>query len=188
MLSADDKQRIATAIGTAEARGGCEIDVATVPSSDDYAGPRAPTAGLLTIVLALALVYLVHLGPYAAVLATVVIAAALYVLLGAGPVVRLLLPAGQAELAVRRQAHALFAELVLGRTAAPRAVLVFVSLLERRAVVLVERRAGEAPGPWSRVATDLERAVRQGRLAEGTLAALDAIGGALAPRAPSPPV
>ena len=185
MLTADEKQRIAAAIGAAEAKGDCEIDVATVPRSDGYAAPRAPTAGLLAIVLALALVHLVHLGPYGAALATVIIAAALYALLGAGPVIRLLLPADQAEIAVRRQAHSLFAEQVLARTGGPRAVLGLISLLEQRVVVLVERRAGEAPGPWASIAADLERALRARRLAEGTLAALDAIGGALAAHAPA---
>jgi len=183
MLTPSDKERVTAAIGAAETRGWCQIEIATVRRSEEYAGPRAPTAGLLALVLALALVHAMRLGAYAAAIATVVVAAVVYAVLGAAPLVRLLLPAREAEVAVRRQAHALFAEQLLARAGAPRSVMVFVSLLEQRVVVLVERRVGEAPGPWASIATDLERALRAGRFADGLLAALDRIGAALAPPA-----
>jgi putative membrane protein len=184
MFSPDEKERIAAAIGAAEARGSCQIEVAAVQRSEDYAGPRATSSGLLALMLALPLVYGTHLGPYAAVIVALLIAAVAYAVLGTGPLVRLFLPAAQAEIPVRRQAHALFAEQLMARTGAPRVVLVFISRLEQRALVVVERRPGEVPGPWASVAAELQRALRAGRLADGMVAALERIGAELAPKQP----
>jgi putative membrane protein len=94
----------------------------------------------------------------------------------------------EAERAAEEQVLVEFRRQGLDRTAERSGVLLFVSLFERRAIVLGDRGIDEriAPGSWEAIDRVLLDGARGGRLAEALHQAIEQVGEALARHLPRP--
>jgi putative membrane protein len=187
LLTTADKQRIEGAIGEAEARTSGEIVVAVVRSSENHALPRATGALISACGAGIAIHHLVDGIAADWMLAGVVpLAALFYYVWGFGPLLRLLVPVRYADAAARARAQLLFAQHGLHLTRDRTGVLIMLSELERRAVILGDRGIDGILGSegWVRHVEAVTLAVRQGRVADGLVAAVREIGELLAERVP----
>lgn len=183
--------RLETAVIEAERATAGEIVVCVVARCDEY-GSVGWRLGAVLAALALLAAWL-----FLEVDSPALLLAAQAVALGLGhgaarlaPVRRLLLPRSLVEERVAGRARRAFAEHGLTRTAARTGILVFVTLLERRVVVLadegIHRRL--APGEsWGQVVDLVLEGLRSGRAAEGLEAAVRRCGEILAAHVPAPP-
>lgn len=176
-LSAADKERVHAAITAAEARTAVHIAVSVVPASDRYLlFPLVWGAGLaLTAGAILALV-----APHMSVREAFAIEATVFVvfslLLDWWPLRRLLVPRHTARRHAQALAHREFAARILASHERKGGVLLFVSLSERYAEILADRethgRVGQAA--WDKILSDYMTAARNGRIADGIVAAVAA--------------
>lgn len=186
-LTETDKNRIEAAVAAAEARTGAEFAVTVARASDRYAAfPLAWSTGLaLAAGVALALTRPMISG---AVLLSAV--ATLFILLaivfGFPGVRHRLAPGALKRSHARRLALAQFAEHVQGRTHGKVGVLLFVSLAERYAQVLVERGIADAvpQESWQSLIDALTASIAAGKLGEGMETALASAATLLAPHFP----
>jgi putative membrane protein len=97
-----------------------------------------------------------------------------------------LIPRVTANRRVRRRAVDLFRAAGRGRTTGRTAVLLYLSLAERRAELVVDEtiHARVDQGAWEVAMTTLVEAVRQGRAGDGMVAAVGQIGDVLAVHCP----
>jgi len=186
-LSASDRTRVEAGIAAGEARTGAELAVAVAAASDSYAAFSVLWASSLALVAGgLALVAI----PEIAAATLFAIIAALFVGLGLVlhlPPLRARLAPAKTRLAhARRLALVQFATLVQGRTQGRVGVLVFVSLAERHAEILVERGIADVvpATAWQGIVDRLVAEIAAGRLAEGLIGAIDAAATLLAPHFP----
>ena len=186
-LSPADHTRIEAKIAAAESRTGAELAVAVALASDSYAAFSVLWAASLALVAGgVALVAFPAID--AATLFAVV--SALFVGLGLAlhlPPLRVLLAPAKSKLAhARRLALVQFATLVQGRTQGNVGVLVFISLAERHAEILVERGIADVvpAAAWQGIVDRLVAEIRAGRLADGLAGAIDAAAALLAPHFP----
>jgi len=187
-VTPQEEERIGELVAALEARTGVQVLAAVVGKSDVY--PEAPwkafalAASLATLVLAVrAVIDPPWLGPLDAALAAGTVlgvgtAAALLTTL-LPPFARLFLPATRLEAETDQYARALFLEREVFRTARRTGVLLFVSLFERRVVILPDagvaaRLDGGAMAEIvARMTPHLARGDRCNALVEG-IAALEA--------------
>ncbi len=184
------RARVAQAVREAEAGSRGQIVPVLVAKSDHY--PEARFRGaLLGAALATGAVLLLGAPLTLAELPAVQLAGgALGMLLAlAGPVERRLVGRKALDQAVHARALRAFHEHGLQRTAEGTGVLLFASLLERRAVVLgdhgIHARVGE--GEWKETVEVLVAGLRRGSPADGLTGAIARCGARLAehfPRAP----
>jgi len=190
------RARVTEAVRLAEARSRGQIVPAVVEKSDPY--PEARFRGaLLGAALATAAVLLLDLPLTLAELPVAQVAAGLLggLLAAWDPLERLLVGPRAMEQAVRSRALRAFHEHGLQRTAEGTGVLVFASLLERRAVVLGDHGIHEHMGDagWEQAVGVLVEALRAGDPGRGFEQAVACCGARLAehfPRlegAPAPP-
>jgi putative membrane protein len=185
----EGRERVQAAVRAAEARSRGEIVPVVVDRSARY--EEVPwIAGVLGAALATVAVEL--LAPVSAwELPFVQLAAGLAgALLGRlAPVVRLLAGRRDMEQAVNARAEQAFLEHGLHRTAEGTGVLVFASLLERRAVILgdsgIAARMGE--GEWRRAVDALVAGLRRAAPADGFADAIALVGERLAEHFPPEP-
>lgn len=186
-LTEADKTRIEAAVAAAEARTGAEFAVTVARASDRYAAfPLAWAVGL-ALAGGAALVLARPMMAGGTLLSAV---AALFVLLaivlGFPGIRHRLAPGGQKREHARRLALAQFAEHVQGRTHGKVGVLLFVSLAERHAQILVERGISDAvsQGEWQAIIDRLTASIAAGKLGEGMEATLKDAAALLAPHFP----
>lgn len=181
--------RIDEATRRAEEKSRGEIVTVAVPASGSYDGAvwRAVAFGALGAEMALGLVeWLADLWgpplPLWPVLAAAVGGGLGYLAAAAVPSVRRWLASDEeAERQVDLRARAAFLDHEVFRTRDRSGVLIFLSLLERRAVVLGDAgiNARVAPGEWSRIVGDLARGMGGGRPADALVEAIGACGNLL---------
>jgi putative membrane protein len=185
LLTAGEQKRVEAAVAAAESKSSGEIVVAVVDRSDPWAVPRAATALVLSVGVALA-AHHAGVRPDLALLLVVPLWLVLYATLGLAPLLRLIVPPHLAEAAARRRARVLFAEHGLHATRDHTGVLVLVSELERRVVVLgdtgVDAHVREQG--WRDIVAALVAQVRAGRAADGLVAAVESVGALLATHFP----
>jgi hypothetical protein len=87
----------------------------------------------------------------------------------------------------RQRAHEVFSELRVWDTAANNGVLIFVLLAERNVEIVADRGAAAAVAPeaWEAVCREMERHFTDGRLQEGAVAGVNAVGELLARHFPA---
>lgn len=181
------RARIEAAVREAEARSTGQIVPVVVERSDGYPEARF-RGGLLGAALATAAVLLLRLPLTLAELALLQLGAGAAGALLAlwAPVERLLAGRAERALATRDRALRAFHEHGLHRTAQGTGVLVFASLLERRAVVLgdhgIHARMGDEA--WRRTVDALTAGMRRGDPAAGFCDAIALCGAALAEHFP----
>ncbi len=186
----DARLRLEEVIAGVERRTAGEIVVVVVAESADYA--TVPwKLGAAFAAAALLGASLVAPGlPISVLLAAQVAALAAGLLVGRTATIRHHLVSDEVQDAlVAEYARRSFAEHGLARTAGRTGVLIFVSLLERRVVVLADEGIHQVLGPgerWEDVVALALSGIRDGRAAEGLEAAVRRCGEILAAHAPAP--
>lgn len=189
-LGADDRRRIATAVRKAEQRTAGEFVTVIARRADTYlVNPLLiATASALALPGVLWLLDLVHgfVALYTLQLAVFIVLALL--LCWQRMAVALVTDRIKAE-RVARRAREQFLLRGLTRTHARAGVLLFVAVAERRVELIADEgiHARVAPGTWEAIVAGFTASVREGRIADGFVAAIEAIADSLAahfPRAP----
>ena len=189
LFSDADRQRIADAVRRAEDRSRGEIVTAVTAASDDYDGAlwRGATFGALAGPLLLAVLDWAA-GWWGSPSAWIMLlaaaggaAAALLVVGASGTLVRWLTPADEIDRRVERAARSAFLEHEVFATRDRSGVLLFLSLLERRVVVLGDSGidAVVEPGEWTGIVDGVARGIRAGRPADALIEAVETCGALL---------
>jgi putative membrane protein len=189
-FSVADHEAVEAAVREAEATTSGEIVPYAVGRSDDYR--EAPwTAALLGALLAAAAAAaLVELGDLWLAAPALWTAAAAAVGGAAGygaaalldPLARLLVTRSAMEAAVERRARAAFVDRQVFATRERTGILLFLSLFERRVVVLADAGidARVAQGEWDEIASGIAAGIRAGRPGEAVAQGIRACGVLLA--------
>jgi putative membrane protein len=188
VLTAQDHERITAAIRAAEAGTSGEIVCVVARASDSYFFPAATfaTAGILVAGLGVALaahVWWVALPTIDFAAAQLLAVALAWLLLAAFPAARLrFVPLGLRYRRAHDNALKQFLARNVHRTEARTGVLIFVSLAERYAEIRADSGIDSRVEPdcWSSLVADLVRQAGAGRLADGFVGAIDAVGAKLA--------
>jgi putative membrane protein len=190
LIDGDARARLEAAVAEAERATGGEIVVAVVRACDEYAGAAWGLGAALAALAFLAL------GLFAPPLPWIAYLAAQAAALGAGHalaridgLLRLLLPAERVEREVAERAARCFAEQGLTRTRGRTGILLFVTVLERRVVVLADEGIDRALDPgesWQAVVDLAVGGLRRGAAAQGLEAAVRRCGEILARHLPPP--
>jgi putative membrane protein len=183
LLGQEARARISQAVGLAEAKTIGQIVPVVVDRSDHY--PEAPLrAALLGAALAAAASFWVSdVGvPTSLIIVggTALVAAGWTLLI---PGLHRLLAGGRAlEARVHHRALRAFVQHGVHHTRGETGVLVFASLFERRVVILGDRAIHEKMGEagWQQAVSALTSGLRQGKAAEGFVAAIGIVGEKLA--------
>jgi putative membrane protein len=189
-LSDADRQRIAAAVRRAEQRTAGEFVTVIARRADTYLVLPLLIAAAAALALpgVLWFAHVLHdfVALYALQLATFVVLALL--LCWQRVAVRLVPHAIKAE-RVARLAREQFLQRGLHRTHARAGVLLFVAVAERRVELIADEgiHARVAPGTWDAIVTGFTAAVREGRIAEGFVAAIEAVADSLAAHFPRQP-
>jgi putative membrane protein len=187
-LSHDDRQRISAAIAAAEARTSGEI-VCVLARSSAEATPLAVTvSALAALAVPWLLVSLTRL-PVLQILGLQIVVFLVLTALLCLPAVRVrLLPAATRRAMAHRAAHEQFMLRGIGRTRGRTGVLIFVSLAERYARVVADQAiaAQVGQGEWQAAVDALVAHLRDGRIADGFVAAIGCCGDLLAAHFPPP--
>jgi putative membrane protein len=190
MLAEADVEALHEAVRRAERSTVGEVVPVVVERSDPHAA-AAWRAAALFLLAGSALLYgvLPWHAPGLLLSCQAALGAAAYALARALPdFERWFVTAAHATAAAEEQALQEFFRLRLHETAGRTGVLLFVSLFERRVVVLADQgidRAVESADPWVRAKEAVLRGVRAGSLRDGLVTAVDAVGVVLAAHAPT---
>jgi putative membrane protein len=189
-LSHDEQARIRAAKTAVEQRTAAEFAVVVVPVSDRYPFVGLVWAAVAALVVAAIVALVAPDIELIEALAIQVVALVLFALLFDWMPVRLHLVSPHHKNARARQlAHREFAAHIIGGGAHRNRVLLFVSLGERYVEILADRdtHALVPEGTWDRIVAEFLAKVKAGAVADGILAAIEALGTVLEthhPRAP----
>lgn len=188
VLSPADLEAVHEAIRSAERRTVGEIVPVVVERSDEH--PHAGLAAALTFAFGGTALLAAHLpwdAPQWVLLAQAALALLGWALCRALPgFARLFVSEARATHVAAEQALQEFATLELHRTAERSGVLIFVSLFERRVIVLGDSGIDERVGAehWKAVDAAVVAGVRRGSLKEGLIEGIALAGGVLAEHFP----
>lgn len=174
-LSAEERNRIETAVAAAEARTCAEFAVVVAQASDDYAAFPLLWSALLALLVGGGIAIAapgMSVGTTFAMQATVLVVAGL--LLYLRPLRVRLAPTAVQQTHAMRLARLQFAALVHERTRGGMGLLLFVSLAERHVEILVDRGIAERipETAWQNVIDDFVGEIRAGHVAQGFIAAV----------------
>lgn len=189
VLDKADRIRIRNAVAKAETDTSGEIFVVVATQSDDYRFIPILWATLAALIEPLPLIFLTDLP------ASLIYAVQLTAFVGLAfalslPKVRpQVVPRRMKEARARALARQQFLAHGLHTTEARTGVLVFVSLAEHHAEIVADVgiAAKVDQATWDKAMAALVGEIRQGRLAEGLVGAVDAVGGVLAHHFPRKP-
>lgn len=193
LIPPQERLRLEAAIAEAE-RGTCgELALVVVRACDPYDAVPWRLAVALAAVALLAVALAWPEAPATALLSAQGLALVAGHALAELPAVRRsLVSDALRETRVAERARRAFAEHGLARTPGRCGILLFVTLLERRVVVLADEgvhgrvaAAGEEP-VWQALVAGMEAGLREGRAAEALLATVQRCGALLAAHAPGP--
>lgn len=188
-LSDADRARIEAAVRKAEARTSAEFVTVIASTSDTYLLMPVLAAATIAFV-APGLVWLSgwlddFLSLYALQL---VVFAALALIFQHRSIAPKLVPASVKRARAAQRARAQFAQRVHA-TGERHGVLLYVSVAERYVEIIADAsvHARAAPGTWTAIVASFTGAVRDGRIADGFEAAINAVADLLATHFPRPP-
>jgi putative membrane protein len=181
MLTAQDISQVTNAIEAAERRTSGEILVVVAPASDDYAYIPLLWASLAALLLPLPLIFLTRL------ITIDIFTAQLAMFLVLGSIMSLpalrhrVVPTDLQRLRVERKAAEQFLARNLHTTEARTGVLLFVSLAERRAVIIADDGIASkvTPAIWQAIIDRLTSEIGAGRLASALVNAVGECGDVL---------
>ena len=191
LLDPADRLRIEAALLEARKGSSAEVAVVVVRASDPYRGAGWRLGLLLALVGSFGLASFVPEATLATLLGVQALGfVAGHALARLGAVRRRLVSQRLAEVSVERRARRAFAETGLLRDPQRAGLLLFLSLLERRVVLLADEGVEDRlPGgePWQELIEPIVAAMRAGRAAEGLVQAVESAGGLLARHVPGVP-
>ncbi len=190
LLTEEDKKAIEEAVRRAEARTSGEIVFAVADASDHYHHVTIQGA-LIGMALATAAYLAVPLShTVTAILWTELISfAVFYALTPHLPLRRRLISGKEMDARVHEAAFMQFYSSGLYRTREANGVEIFLSVFERRVVVIGDKGIHEKMGNphWDEVRDRIIRGIRQGKAREGICSAIESCGEALAKHFPHRP-
>jgi len=188
ILSDDEKQQVSDAIRRVEAKTRGEIVTVIARASGNYYYYPTLWAALLAILSPVMLLALPWTpGMPGIIELQLLVFAVLAVVLRWTPVKRRLVPRDQQRLYCARRAREQFLAQGLHRTKDRAGVLLYVSLDERHVELLADAgiHAHVGEGAWNAVVRDFTARVKEGRVRDGFVAAIDAVGIELARHYPA---
>jgi putative membrane protein len=185
-VSEQDRARIATAIRAAEARTSGEIVCVLARTSTGPTALPVLLAAFAALALPWLLVALTQLSVHGILLLQVAVFFLLAGLLCLPPVRVALLPRAARRHVAHRAAMEQFTIRGMVRKKDRTGILIFVSLAERYARIIADEGvAGRVPqSEWQNAVDALTAHMRDGRIAEGFIAAIEACGNVLATHFP----
>lgn len=185
-VSEQDRSRIATAIRAAEARTSGEIVCVLARTSTDATALPVVLAALVALALPWLLVALTEMSVHRILLLQVAVFFLLAVVLCLPRVRVALLPRAARRHLAHRAAMEQFTIRGMARKKERTGILIFVSLAERYARIIADEGiAGRVPqSEWQSAVDALVAHTRDGRIAEGFIAAIEACGNVLAAHFP----
>ena len=185
-LSAHDRERIASAIRAAEARTSGEIVCVLARSSSDAGGLAILVAALLALALPWLLVATTAMPVYRILSLQLVAFLALTALLCVPSIRVMLLPRAARRAVAHRAAMEQFALRGIAGKKDRSGILIFVSLAERYARIIADASiAARVPqAEWQRAIDALVAHMRDGRIADGFVTAIELCGDHLAAHFP----
>jgi putative membrane protein len=185
-LTDEDRQKIASAIAEAERRTSGELVAVVAQSAGDYRHVPLLWPALAALLLP-ALLLTIEPGMSAWTLYLAQAGAFLVLaLLAHLPVRMALVPDWMKRRRASRLAREQFFERGLHLTRARTGVLIFVAVAEHHVEILADEgiNALVPPGTWDKAVADFVERVRAGRIADGFLATIEAVGTRLAEHFP----
>jgi putative membrane protein len=185
-ISAEDHARIAGAIRAAEANTSGEIVCVLARASSEYHAVPALAGALLALIAPWALVFLTQWSIERILVAQLAIFVAVTLLCALTPIGMMLVPRRIQRIRAHRAAMEQFHARGLGRLESRAGILIYVSLAERYARIIADDQLASKvqAGEWRAAIDALTSHMRDGRIAEGFVAAIDRCGAVLAVHAP----
>jgi putative membrane protein len=186
-LSEQDRTRIAAAIRQAESRTSGEIVCVVARVASDYAALPYLWSVLVALLLPWGLIAFTHLTVQAIFAAQLAAFALAFAVLSIDTIRVLLAPRAMRRAHAHRAAMDQFMIRGLGRTRSRTGVLIFVSLAEHYARIVADDAVAELipQKDWQSAIDVLIAEIRQDRLADGLVAAIDRCGALLAEHLPA---
>ena len=188
-LTESDSERIERAVEAAEGHTAAEFVTVVAAASGHYLYlPTLAAAGAMLLLSGIALVvpwpFPVTVGQF--YMGQVLGFIALYGLFRWWPVRRRLVPRHIQRERARHRAHQTFLDLGLAATRDRTGVLFFVSVAEHYVEIITDRGVGTVvdDNVWANTVSQFAATVRQGRIADGIVDAVDACARVLAERLP----
>ncbi len=181
-ISAQERERIATAIRSAEARTAGEIVCVLAQSASDATGLPVLIAALAALALPWGLVAFTAMTVQRILSLQIIVFFALLALLCLPRVRTALMPRRARRAAAHRVAMEQFTTRGIARKQDRCGILIFVSLAERYARIIADEGiAARVPASeWQAAVDALIAHTRDGRIADGFISAVDLCGNALA--------
>ena len=188
-MSPQDRERISAAVQRAEGTTSGEIVCVLARRSADTGALAMLVAALLALALPWALMVLTALPLQEILGLQLALFVGLAVLLSMPPLAVLLLPRSVRRAAAHRAALELFVARGMGRTGGRTGVLIFVSLAERYARIVADEviTARVPQSEWQEAVDALVGHMREDRIADGYVEAIERCGRVLAAHFPRRP-
>ena len=185
-VTSEDHARISAAIRTAEARTSGEIVCVLARASSEYAAAPLLWSALIALLAPWPLIVLTEISVRSLFALQIVVYMAALILLSAPRIRIALTPAPTRRSFAHRAAAEQFMTRRLTHTQGRTGVLIFVSLAERYARIVVDEgiSAKVDQAEWQAAIDVLRAHMREGRVAEGFMAAIERCGDVLATHAP----
>lgn len=181
-LSAEDRARVREAVAAAEAKTSGEIYTVVAEASDDYRFIPLLWATVIALIAPLPLIFLTLLPASIIYIAQLAVFVVLAIVFSHESVALRLVPASVKHGRARALAVQQFMAHGLHTTEARTGVLIFLSLGERHAEIIADAGidAKVDGNVWQEAMDVLLKDVREGRLADGLVAAIGGVGAVLA--------
>ena len=185
-ISAEDRERISSAIRAAEAMTSGEIVCVLAETSSDTTALPVLIAAVTALALPWLLVAFTAMTVHQILLLQIALFFALLVILCSPRVRVALIPRKARRTMAYRVAMEQFVARGLARTKGPSGILIFASLAEHYARIIAnDRIAARVPqSAWQAAVDALVSRAREGRIADGFIAAIDMCGNELATHFP----
>ena len=186
MISAEERERLASAIRDAEAQTAGEIVVVVASQASGYRSVPILWAMLAALVVPWPLIWITTLGPTQIFLVQLVTALALSVMLSLPKRRYALVPGFMKRARAHEAATREFVGRGLTRTRERTGVLIYVAAAEHYAEILADTGISERVDErvWRETIADLIESIKAGRAADGLIAAVQRVGAILAEHAP----
>jgi putative membrane protein len=186
MMSDNDRSRLAAAIGDVEDATSGEVVLVVAEQADPYRAIPLLWALLAALVTPWPLIWLTGIGTSRIFLIQLAVALALSLVLSWPRLRFALVPRSLKRAQAHEAASREFIRRGLTRTRERTGVLIYLALAEHHAEILADTGIADRvdPGVWAGIVADLTAAIRDGRMTDGLVDAIQRTGAILAQHAP----
>lgn len=186
MISEQDRHRVSQAIHEAEKGSSGEIVVVLARQADSYRAIPIALGLFLALLVPWPLIWFTELGPSRIFLIQLAVAVVLNAVLAWPPLHLALIPGSIKRARAHEAALREFSTHGLSRTQGRTGVLIFVAAAEHYAEIIADIGIADRAGPaiWQEIIAELIAAIRQDRLSDGLIKAVQRAGLILAEHAP----